>query len=105
MNLDIRGHHMQTTGALQQHIERRIGTALKRLTHRVQDVVIRISEGEGQPGGHEKHCRLQVHLSGAGTVFIDECDRDMYVAIDRAASRAKEAVRRSIKRGLERRRH
>ncbi len=104
MQLSIRGN-IRTTNAIREHVERRLSFALDRLAHRVSDVAIRISNEEPHTGPAARACQMRIHLHSGDPLLVEARDRDLYTAIDQAASRAREVVRRAVKRRIGRRRH
>lgn len=92
MNLDVRSLGFPCTTALSDHVERRLQFALIRHGNRIQRVVVRLGDENGPRGGLDKFCRIQVHLSDAPIVLINDIGPDLYAVIDRAAERAGRAV-------------
>ncbi len=97
MRLDIRGRHFRITAALQAHVTRRIRFALGRFDHGIRGIIVRIADVNGPRGGVDKRCHLHLDVAGR-TIAIEELDRDLYVAIDRAAERAGRAAERALAR-------
>jgi ribosome-associated translation inhibitor RaiA len=62
---------------------------------------MRLSDINGPRGGVDKCCRLQVVLDGLPDVVVEDIETDLYVAIDRAASRAGRTSRRRLTRWRE----
>jgi len=96
MQVDIQARHFSLTEALRNHAERRLRFALTCFDDHIQRVVIRLSDINGPKGGVDKHCHLQVVLSGLHDVVIEDTEADMYVAINRATDRAGRTVERRI---------
>jgi ribosomal subunit interface protein len=97
MRLDIRGRHLALTPAIHEHVKRRMRFALGRFDGGVRRVTVRVADVNGPRGGVDKRCH--VHLAVAGrAVTIEELDRDLYVAIDRAAERVGRAADRALAR-------
>ena len=97
MTIDIRGAAIAPTPAVLEYVVRRIQSALGRLEANVRGVVVRLGDANGPRGGIDKTCRVLARMR-RGTVVIDEVDRDLYVAIDRAADRLRRAAVRVIDR-------
>ena len=97
MTIDIRGAAIATTPAMLEYVARRIQSALGRLGANVRGVVVRLGDANGPRGGIDKTCRVLARMR-TGPVIIDEIDRDLYVAIDRAADRLRRAAVRAIDR-------
>ena len=97
MRLDIRGRHLTLTPALLDRVTRRLRFALGRFDRRVGRVSVRLGDVNGPRGGVDKSCTVHLHAAGR-SITIEERDRDMYAAIDRAAERAGRAVERALAR-------
>src|SRR5512141_220754 len=82
------------TEALRTHTLRRLGFALGRFGESVGDVIVRFSNSNRHGGGIDKCCQIQVGL--LGSVKVVETDRDLFVAVDRAADRASRSVARAL---------
>lgn len=98
MELEVRGRHLHVSGALRQHLERRLGFALGRVSHRINTVWVRLEDTNGPKGGLDKRCRIKVAGGGGWLVMIEEHDSDAYAAVERAAGRAGRAVERTLER-------
>ena len=94
MELDIRGIHIPLTDGLKTHIEDKFNHALGRFDRRIKDVTIRLEELNGPKGGVDKFCKVHAHIVPTEHLIIEEKDVDLYVAIDRAASRLKQVMSR-----------
>ena len=88
MRVDIKTSGLDLTEGLREHTERRLGFALDRAHHDVNTITVRLSDINGPRGGADKRCQIQIPLPRHNGVVIEETDADLYVAIDRAASRA-----------------
>ena len=93
MKVEIHSRDFSLTRAMRAHIERRLGFALKAGYEHVKRVLVRLSDVNGPRGGNDKRCQLEVLLPGQ-TVVVKDTRADLYVAIDRAASRARHGVKR-----------
>ena len=98
MQVDIQALNFPLTGALRNHIERRLAFALSIRDEHIQRVVVRLSDVNGPKGGEDKCCHIQVVLPKLADVVIEDTELDMYVAIDRAADRAGRTVGRRLDR-------
>lgn len=98
MVIHVRGAKLDVTPSLQRHVERAVHHALDRFENRVEFAEITLSDVNGPRKGEDMQCQLVVSLRHAPKVIVEHRDRDLYVAIDRAAGRVKRAVRRSINR-------
>ena len=98
MQIDIQTRNFSLTDALRSHAERRLRFALTCCDDHIQRAVMRLSDINGPRGGVNKCCHLQVVLAGLLDVVVEDIEADLYVAIDRAADRARRTVIRKIDR-------
>jgi len=98
MRMEIRGRQLDVSEATRQHAERRLRFALGRFSGRVGRVAVRVADVNGPRGGADKRCRIVVWLGRAGTVVVEDCDGDLYAAIDSAADRVGRLVARALHR-------
>ena len=98
MRVDIKTSGLDLTEGLREHTERRLGFALDRAHHDVNTITVRLSDINGPRGGADKRCQIQIPLPRHNGVVIEETDADLYVAIDRAASRAGNTLARQLAR-------
>jgi hypothetical protein len=62
----------------------------------VSRVRVAIADGPGQSACEEAHCSLLVTMGSLAVIRIDESDRDLETAVQRAAERAGRAVQRRL---------
>ena len=98
MRVDIKTSGIDLTDGLREHTERRLEFALDRAHHDVSNVTVRLSDINGPRGGFDKRCQIRIPLPHHRGVVIEETDADLYVAIDRAASRAGNTLGRQLSR-------
>jgi putative sigma-54 modulation protein len=103
MQIVIQSRGVALTGALRQHIERRMLFALGWADYQVRKVEVRLSDLNGPRGGEDKRCQIQILASGIPEVVIQDIEVDVYLAIDRAADRAGRALARRLERQREHR--
>lgn len=96
MQIDIQSRGFALTGALRQHIERRVLFALGWADYQVRKVDVRLSDLNGPRGGEDKRCQIQIVAAGIPEILIQDVETDVYVAIDRAADRAGRALARRL---------
>ncbi len=101
MRIHVRSRGFELTEALRAHAERRLLFALGRFGGRVQSVMLRIDDVNGQRGGADKRCQIAARLAPWGEVRVEEMDGDLYAAISRAADRLDRAVARETERRRE----
>ena len=100
MQIEIQARNFSMTHALRAHVERRLGFALSTCYRHVNRILVRLSDINGPRSGNDKSCHLEVFLPGQAVV-VEDTEADLYVAINRASSRAG----RTVMRQLRRRRH
>lgn len=98
MQLNIQARGFDLTGALRQHVERRLAFALSRFEQRLSAVSLRLTDDNGPRGGVDKRCVLHLRMTGFAETVISERADNLYVAIDRVADRAARAVARHLRR-------
>ena len=103
MQIAIQTNGFEITEGLRVHVERRIRFAFDWADLVVNKVAVRLSDLNGPRGGEDKRCVIQVAVSGAPDVVIEDTQSDLYVAIDRAADRAGRSLARKVERQRKRR--
>jgi ribosome-associated translation inhibitor RaiA len=98
LRIHVRSRGLELPDELRTHAERRLLFALGRFGRRVQSVMLRIDDVNGPRGGADKRCHILARLVPWGDVRVEELDRDLCAAIDRAADRLDRAVAREIER-------
>ncbi len=98
MRVAIHANGFEMTGALREYTERRLASALGWARHHMRKLAVSLSDINGPRGGVDKRCKILVQLDSGREVIIDECEADLYAAIDRAAERADRAVVRQVER-------
>jgi putative sigma-54 modulation protein len=98
MRIAIHANGFDMTASLRQYTEQRLGTALGWARHHLRKLAVSLSDINGPRGGIDKRCKIQVQLDSGREIIIEECEADLYAAIDRAAERADRAVVRSVAR-------
>jgi ribosomal subunit interface protein len=104
MQIEIQAQNFSLTRDLRTQIEQRLELTLKTCYRHAKRILVRLSDVSKPRGGNDKRCHLEVILPGQ-TVVVVNTEADIYVAINRAASRAgRNAMRllrrrRSINRG------
>jgi ribosome-associated translation inhibitor RaiA len=96
MQIEIQALNFSLTEALRMHIERRLGFALATRYEHIKRILVRLSDINGPRGGTDKCCQLQLVIPGQADVVIEDTESNLYVAIDRAASRASRTMTRRL---------
>ena len=71
---------------------------LRRLAWLVPTVKVRLSDADHPRGMTDKHCRVEVHTQGRGTVIVQTRADSWRTALDTALSRAARVLLRAIRR-------
>jgi putative sigma-54 modulation protein len=86
------------TAAIGRHVNRRLTAATARTAGSATRAIVRLWDVNGTRGGIDKACRVVVWLRGRGTIVVEAVDRDLYAAIDTAATKLRGAISRHRKR-------
>jgi len=101
MRVEVRGHGVEVSAALREHVERRLAFALDRFRERIESAysILRDVNGSARHGV-DKECRIALVLRTSGSVSAHARRADLYQAIDVAAG----AIGRSLAREVTRQR-
>lgn len=102
MHIVTQARGFDLSDELREHVERRLGFAIDRARHHVGRISVILSDVNGPRGGDDKRCRIQVAVSGAADVVVDDTQADLCVAIDRAVGRAGRTLARRVSRQQQR---
>src|SRR5258708_25307421 len=100
MKIQIRGRNIALTKVGRTRVERRLGFALARFGERIDRVLLRFSDSNGDRGDVDKRCQIDVGLRPR-SVRVEHTDADLFIALDRAADRASRSVARALERVCE----
>jgi hypothetical protein len=94
MNVQIRWKAAARSRAVEEHLRRRLGFAVGRLSGHVTSVRVWLEDVNGPRGGVDKRCALE--LDGElGVRRVEVRDADFYTAVDRAADAAARSLARA----------
>lgn len=79
-------------------IARKLGMKFGKFAASIERITMRLTDANGPKGGQDLVCQIKIVLSGLPSVVVEERDSILRRAIDRAASSATVAVRRSLTR-------
>lgn len=96
MRAEVIGHGVEVDGEARERVARRLGFALGRFGDRVGRVTVHLVDLNGPRGGVDKRCRVVVEVLGHGPVVVEDTNASLTAAIDRAADRVGQAVRRRL---------
>lgn len=88
-----------SSDALSKHIERRVAAALRSQAAQVEAIALKLLDVNGPRGGaNDKVVQITVNLRPWGRLVASAASNDIYLSVDRAATRLREAVRRHCSR-------
>ena len=99
----VRGRGSDTTPALREYALHRISFTLRRFTHRLRGVTVRLVDVNGPRGGVDTRCSIRADLVGGGRLFVEAMAAWPFAAITLAVGRVSEVLRRQGDRNLRRR--
>jgi len=90
----IRAGQAETTETLREYAAHRLSFALRRFSHRIRHVTIRIVDVNGPRGGVDTRCSMTATLADGRQLFVAATAAWPFAAITDAAHRLSEAARR-----------
>lgn len=84
--------------------QRRMRFVFRRIDWLVPKATVQLSDVNGQRGGIDKRCQVEIKSDVAGTVVVTSVSRDWRTALDKALSRAARFLMREWRRGMDNRR-
>lgn len=96
MRTEVIGRGVEVDRATRERVGRRLGFALGRFGDRVGRVAVHLIDLNGPRGGVDKRCRVVAEVLGRGPVVVEDTNASLTAAIDRAADRVGQAVRRRL---------
>ena len=97
MNIFIQARQFKLTRALREHVQRQLDSALCKHDGQIIHVLVSLSDINGPRGGVDKCCQVRLMIPGRPVVIVNDIQSNLYVAIDRAAARAKRTLRKLIR--------
>ena len=94
----VRGGRSDTTEALREYALRRLSFAVRRFTHRVRHVTVRLIDENGPRRGVDSRCAITADLVDGAQLFVEATAAWPFAAITLAAGRLSEALRREADR-------
>ncbi len=104
MNVEIRARGIEMTEPLEQVVQRRVYSALRRFGHRVRRASVQLTDLNGPKGGVDIRCKIEAHLEGGGQVIVHQTRETPFTAVADACEAVARAVRRRSDRLRSRRR-
>ena len=96
MQMDIQSQGFTLTNGLRDYVMKNLAYGLSHGDAAITRVTVRLSDINGPRGGADKRCLIEVRLKAAPTVVIEDTEADLYVAIDRATTRASRTLARRL---------
>jgi len=100
----VRGTRNDTREALREYTVHRLSFAVRRFTHRVRHIMVRVVDENGPRRGVDSRCSVTADLVGGRQLFVEATGAWPFAAITAAAQRFSEALRRNARRDAVRRR-
>lgn len=92
--IDVR-NSFDDSSTLSRHLERRVAAALRSHAGNIEHVALRLFDANGPRGGaNDKVVRISASLKPWGRLFASAASSNIYLSVDRAVARLKEAMRR-----------
>jgi ribosomal subunit interface protein len=98
MKIQISKHNVEVSDTLRAHVQRRLAFAFGRFANRISRIMVRFSDINGDRGGIDKRCQIDVALRPVRAVRVEDTDADIFAAVDHAAARASRVLARTIQR-------
>ena len=83
---------------LRKLVERRVRFVMRRLTWLVPRVRVHLSDVNGQRGGMDKRCQVELMTDSAGSVVISSMARNWRSALAYALARAAQVLKHNLQR-------
>ena len=99
----MHGTRTETIDALREYAARRLSLAVKRFSHRVRHVTVRLVDENGPRRGVDSRCSISAELAEGGQLFVEAVAAWPFAAVRVAARRLSEALRRNADRHVVRR--
>ena len=94
MDFLTRGRRGDAREALREYAQRRISFAVRRFTHRIHHLTVRLTDENGPRRGVDSRCAITADMVDGGRLFVEATAAWPFAAITLAAGRLSEALRR-----------
>lgn len=94
MHILIRSKGFPMTEAIDNYVRSRVNFILSRFGNVVKKVEAFVSDINGPKGGIDKACLVKIKTDQRSELIIKGLEADLYTAINRALSRAKQSLKR-----------
>ncbi len=101
MRIDLHCEHAENVSALRDYVTRRMSAAIARFQHHIQWARVKLADVDGEGGGVDKRCVVQLRLRNLPDIMFAITRIDALAAVDLAAER----LSRVLGQRLQRQRH
>jgi ribosome-associated translation inhibitor RaiA len=101
MRIDLHCDNAETVTALRDYVTRRMAAAIARFQHHIQWARVKLADVDGEGGGVDKRCVVQLRLRNLPDIVFAITRLDVLAAVDQAAER----LSRVLGQRLQRQRH
>jgi hypothetical protein len=105
MHIELHADREFFSAELRDHLESSVKWAFRRFTRRIRTVRAYLSDANGPRGGNDKAVRLIVELVPKGELLVREVNASEFTAVSGAVYRARQALRKELRRKWERNRN
>ncbi|MCE9552588.1 MAG: HPF/RaiA family ribosome-associated protein [Planctomycetes bacterium] len=102
--LSLHAHGLNLTESLQDSVWQSLTSALNQFSRRIHTIHVCLEDVNGPRGGVDTRCRINIHLLPHSHISVSAIASDLFVAVSKASTRARELVHRRIKKVQARRR-
>jgi ribosome-associated translation inhibitor RaiA len=92
--MQISASSFRLTPAIRTHVEDRLSNALSKTGISPEMASVHLLDINGGRGGIDKQCRVKLPLKAGGTLLAVMTSNDLYAAVDGAAMRVRDLLRR-----------
>lgn len=92
MQILIRTNGFSLSSSLGNFIYNRAGVNFSRFGATIRKVEVYVADENGPKGGVDKTCVIKIKLDQSNEIVVKDVQDDLYIAIQRAVTRAKQAL-------------
>lgn len=90
--VDVRAHHLMIEQHHRDYVREKLGRKLGKFAPAIERIHVRFDDVNGEKGGADRVCKIQVSLRGMGSVIVEETSADPIAAFDLAEERVMVAI-------------
>jgi ribosome-associated translation inhibitor RaiA len=90
--VEVQGHHVTIEQHHRDYVREKLGHKLGKFAPSIERINVRFEDLNGSKGGEDHVCRIQVALSGMGSVVVEGIATDAITAFDIAEPRIMHVV-------------